>query len=692
LELFYDLIYVATLIQLGTGLANNVSLGGFGSFFALFVPLWLLWTSVTFFTNRFIVDDFTHRAMIFTQMFAIGSMAVHVGDVMDGKPAVFALSFAVARLMVAALYARVWHGVPEARGFGKRWSLLFAFEAGLWALSAFVPHPWTYVLWVCAVLVALSIPLNRHSRKVSLEHPPDAVHMSERYGLFTIIVLGEAFVKILSHISEHDATPSNLIFGALALGISCCVWWIYFDDVAGSKIRREPGSAFVWIYSHLPLAAAITALGVALKKVIDFPLTGSMSHGGEKYVWLLAGTLSLAFLSVAMIDSVTERRDNTLSDKFRVRVRLLSAGIILLVAVSASQLSALACMLIIASVCVAQVFADLLMSPEKMDLELLEAEAQDVFGPGVKKAVSPEDESATLIRRSLGESVLHGTPSELRSDLYFFLMSGSWARIIGVVGTGYLFVNLIFACLFLFRPDSIGGVVDPTFLDAFSFSVQTISTIGFGGLTPGSAYGDILVAVEAGVGIMGVALVTGVVFSKFSQPREFVLFSNHPVVSTHNGKRTLMFRLGNVRNAEVIDARISVTAMMNEVSQEGHQMRALHDLHLRRDRSPMFALTWTVMHEITEESPLWGLDLTDLHGRCESIIATMTGHDAIYAQTTHARHMYYPEDVRFGHRMVDVVSSMDDGRMRVDYSNFHAVEPDHEDVGSVEDGGKVEDS
>ena len=190
-------------------------------------------------------------------------------------------------------------------------------------------------------------------------------------------------------------------------------------------------------------------------------------------------------------------------------------------------------------------------------------------------------------------------------------MAGLWRRIFGVLGTAYVLMSLIFSYFYLVQPGSIAGVSNPTFLDAFSFSVQTISTIGFGTLSPGSAYGDVLVAIEAAIGLLAVALVTGVVFAKFSQPQSFVLFSRPPVITTRSGRRTLMFRLENVRGNDVIDAKTSVTALIHEQTPEGHAMRALHDLKLRRDRSPMFAISWTVIYEIDEESPLFHVDFSD---------------------------------------------------------------------------------
>ena len=269
-----------------------------------------------------------------------------------------------------------------------------------------------------------------------------------------------------------------------------------------------------------------------------------------------------------------------------------------------------------------------------------------------------------------------GAPAELRNDLYYFFMEGTWWRLFASFLAIYLLGNTFFAGLFLLDPSSIGGKDAISFSEAFAFSVQTMSTIGYGGMSPANPYGDFLVTIEAAVGLLGVAMATGILFAKVSRPKSGVLFSKGLVVTKRHGTDTLMFRVGNARGNEVIDASISVTALFDDMSPEGHHMRQLVDLKLVRNRSPIFSLSWTVMHEIDEESPLFGLDLSMLNTKLVSIIVSMAVHDGTYGQATYARYMYQPSDIAVNQRFVDVVHQLEDGRFLMDYTVFHDVVED----------------
>lgn len=671
LELFYDLIFVATLIQLGNALSHHTSLLGFLAFAGLFTPVWLAWTGFTFYVNRFVVDDFVHRFLVFLQMSAIGAMAVSVGDAFNGHPEGFALAYAGARVALLLLYVRVRLQLNEARELTTRWIWLNGADAALWFASAFVPQPWTYVLWAIGIGSSISGPLSRVSRELALRYPPDVLHMSERYGLLTIIVLGESFVKVLSSLSEHGVTANSALMCGLTLVITCCIWWIYFDDVAGSRIKRKRLAPFIWIYMHLPLTLAVTGLGVAIKKALFFDPGGI---GASHYRWLLCGTLSLAFFSVAVIDWVTERRQAELSDRARVNVRLGSSLFILLLAPTGKHMSAALFVGLASLVCVAQVVFDLLMAPQEADPHDAQHDAQDAM-PAEPPQAEPEP---TIQRRyDISEAVRKGTPNELRRDLYFFLMEGSWTRLIVTLLATYLFINTLFAALYLLEPGSISNMRERSFFDAFYFSVQTMSTIGYGTLAPLTDYANVLVTIEAALGLLGVALATGLMFAKASRPRASVLFSDVCVVTERHGERSLMFRVGNGRGNEVVDASITVTVLIDEVSPEGHKMRRLHDMSLMRARTPLFMLSWSVVHAIDADSPLahvdWTASLTD---QIALLVVTLTGHDGTYAQTIYARHVYYPEQIRYRHRFVDVIHAPEAGPILLDFTHFHETVPE----------------
>ena len=671
LELFYDLIYVATIIQLGSALSENVGVAGGLAFAGLFVPIWYTWTGFTFYSNRFVVDDVLHRGLVFLQMFGVGAMAVTVPRVFAGDTQAFALAYAGVRITLVLMYFRSYRQVADAREMTGRYALGFTAGAALWLASAFLPTPWVFVAWALAMGADLSVPFSRQSRELIGRYPPDVLHMTERYGLFIIIVLGEAFVKVLTILAEEGATPDHAMMAALSATITFSLWWIYFDDVAGSRIRGKPLAVWIWIYSHLPLTIAVTAVGVAIKKAVLFDV---FEPADAKYRYMLCIVLGLALLSVGVIDAVTERRQAELSDRARVNVRAVSAFLVLFLAPVGAFVPAWAFVAMVASACVLQVLFDLSMAPLAADHH----EVHEGEQAGISRSTRPPGPETVppRRRRSLGEAIRKGTPSELRRDLYFHFMEGSWWRLFFSVGVVYLVGNGVFAGLYVLDPTGIANVRAGSFPDAFFFSVQTMSTIGYGTMTPSSTYANLLVTVEAAIALLGVALVTGLVFAKASRPRLSVLFSRHVVVTRYNGQRALMFRAGNARGNEVVEANMRVSVLQDEVSPEGHRMRRLRDLPLVRDNSPIFALTWTVIHIIDEASPLHGLNEANAADKVVTLLATMTGYDATYAQNTHARTMYYPEDLRFDYRFIDVLSTLEDGRLMIDYDRFHDVEPE----------------
>ncbi len=184
LELFYDLVYVAALIQLGSALASHVSLFGALAFTGLMIPLWFTWTGFTFYNNRFLVDDAVHRLLVFVQMLAIGAVATSVPKVLDGQHQTFALAYGVARVVVVVMYVRAHAQVPEARGMTRCYGVGFALGAAIWLASAFVPPPWAFFLWALAQAVDLSTPLGKNALGLIERFPIDFGHVSERYGIW----------------------------------------------------------------------------------------------------------------------------------------------------------------------------------------------------------------------------------------------------------------------------------------------------------------------------------------------------------------------------------------------------------------------------------------------------------------------------------------------------------------------------
>lgn len=348
LELFYDLIYVATIIQLGNLLAADASPTGALLFTFLFVPVWWSWTSMMFFFNRFVADDPLHRVLVFVQMFAIASLAISVPGAFGETSVAFASSYFAIRVLLVAFYLRAWRAVPHAEPLIRRYALGFSAAASFWLLSVFVPPPYRYVLWVVGLAIEFYVPLSLASRRLQYLLPPDAGHFAERYGLFTIIVLGESFIKVVSGLADRGPTPDALVLTAIGFVIAACVWWLYFDHTHGGALRSTPSARYLWIYGHLPLTLGITGIGVGLKKLTLLPLGEPAS---DTVRWVVGGAVALCLVAFAMLDGVrTSHKAATV-----VGARVAAAATVMAVTAFGGGLPAVAVAALVAAVCVALV-------------------------------------------------------------------------------------------------------------------------------------------------------------------------------------------------------------------------------------------------------------------------------------------------------------------------------------------------
>ncbi len=264
-----------------------------------------------------------------------------------------------------------------------------------------------------------------------------------------------------------------------------------------------------------------------------------------------------------------------------------------------------------------------------------------------------------------------GLTTSWRSDLYHRGLTLSWRGFIGVAAAVYMAANLFFAALYLLQPGSITNAQPGSVLDAFFFSVETFATIGYGVMAPATVYANVVMTLEALTGIMLVALTTGMMFSRVSRPTARVLFSKVAVVTRHEGVRTLMVRMGNERRNQILQAEVGMTLVRNERTREGTYMRRFYDLRLERSRTPIFAMSFLVMHAIDETSPLFGCTREQLEEQQAELLVTVTGLDETSSQTVHARVSYLPSEVMIGHRYADVFGVTEDGRRAIDYRRFH---------------------
>jgi inward rectifier potassium channel len=256
-------------------------------------------------------------------------------------------------------------------------------------------------------------------------------------------------------------------------------------------------------------------------------------------------------------------------------------------------------------------------------------------------------------------------------DLYHRILTVGWCGFfLGGAGL-YLAANAVFALLYLIQPGSIANAKPGVFADAFFFSVQTMATIGYGQMAPATLYANVLMTVETGVGLMFIALTTGLVFARFSRPTARVLFSEVAVIGPYNGKPTLSIRLANERQNQILSAEVTMTLVRDELSLEGDVRRRFYDLKLLRDRSPVFALTFSVMHEIDADSPLYEATAESLTAADAELLVIASGIDETLAQRVHARTSYLSDEIRWDHRFADIMGWTEDGRRAIDYRRFH---------------------
>ena len=260
-------------------------------------------------------------------------------------------------------------------------------------------------------------------------------------------------------------------------------------------------------------------------------------------------------------------------------------------------------------------------------------------------------------------------------DLYHTVLQLSWPRFLTGIVFGYVGINVVFALLYLLGGDNISNARPGSFWDAYMFSVQTLATIGYGAMAPKTAYADILVAVEAFTGLFGVAVGTSLMFARFARPSSRILFSEKAVVTYRDGAPSFMLRMANERGNQVVEAKVRVVVARNELTTEGEYVRRFHDLHLTRTFSPIFVLSWTVVHAIDARSPLYGATPESLARDSTEIIVLVTGIDDTFQATIHARFSYISSEILWDMRYSDIISSAPDGHRIIDFGVFHDVEP-----------------
>ncbi|MFK7801637.1 MAG: ion channel [Anaerolineae bacterium] len=263
------------------------------------------------------------------------------------------------------------------------------------------------------------------------------------------------------------------------------------------------------------------------------------------------------------------------------------------------------------------------------------------------------------------------------TDAYYSMLAASWWQLFAYGFIAYLIINLVFGTLYWVGPDSVVNS-NGTWAEGFYFSVQTFSTIGYGSMSPNSTWAHALVTLESFIGLVAVALGTGLIFAKFSRPSARINFSNTMVIHKRNGILTLNFRIANERaSSRIINAKIRLSVLITAETEEGHDIRRFYPLKLVRDEMPMFALMLNVFHEVDEDSPFYGMSAEDYHKRVGFFVASFEGIDDTFSQTVQANHVYRAEDIEYGAQFVDMIEFSKDpnGRRVLMHENLSETIP-----------------
>lgn len=360
LELFFDLAFVAAVSQVGGPLAEHYSPDGLLRYGLLLFMIWWAWLGHTSYATRFDTDDMVQRLLTLAQIFGVGVMAINADEALDSRSSAgFAAAYAALRIVLAVQFLRARHA-PGAHRFATRTAAATGLGGLVWLASAVTPAPARFWLWGLALACDVATPMV--TARDTAEVPPDAEHLPERFGLFTIILLGESLVAVMHGMKSQDGwTLAAASSALLGMTMTFTIWWWYFDgvDAAGQRHVRSPRDAWlhtVWTFAHLPLYLGIGVAGVGAEHVIKVAPVQPL-HASE--AWLLAGGLALAMLAVTIIAAAQPSRPgHAPSPRALVKHATLTVATLLVAAIG-TRINAAAFLLALVALAVGQVLVSL---------------------------------------------------------------------------------------------------------------------------------------------------------------------------------------------------------------------------------------------------------------------------------------------------------------------------------------------
>ena len=308
IELFFDLVFVAAVAQVGTPLVTDYSFHALGRYAFLLTLIWWAWNGYAVYATRFDPDDALQRGLTLVQMVAVIFMAANAeDDLASVSSAGFAAAYALMRLVLVIQYLRAL-AIPQARRLAGEYALGFGAAAVFWLLSSFTPPPARFGLWTVALSldVGTSLLASRHTERL----PPDASHLPERFGLFTLILLGESIVAIMKGVqAQPEWIPAAAASALLGMGFVFALWWWYFDGAAAAgeravRTRRDVRRLDVWTYAHLPLYLGLALAGVGIESIVR---SGARGPLGAEPAWILCGAAASVMAALTVLGRTADR-------------------------------------------------------------------------------------------------------------------------------------------------------------------------------------------------------------------------------------------------------------------------------------------------------------------------------------------------------------------------------------------------
>ena len=262
-------------------------------------------------------------------------------------------------------------------------------------------------------------------------------------------------------------------------------------------------------------------------------------------------------------------------------------------------------------------------------------------------------------------------------DIFKYLVEIKWSKFFLILFAGYIVMNFLFTCIYMMCGfENIAGIDEKeelAFLQAFFFSVQTFTTVGYGTLAPLSVGTQSIAAIEAFVGFLSFSLATGLLYGRFSRPQSKLIFADHLVYSKFEEGYSLKFKMTNKRDVVLQDVEAKIIVMFNKRNEDGEMNRQFYLLPLTLKTIQIMALTWTLVHRIDEESPFWQKSKKDIIEMKPEFLVLVNGFDEVYAERTRARKSYISDDIIWNKNFATIFNSRDDGKVEMDIRDLNKV-------------------